>query len=127
MVLGKFWDGDGLWFGDQSWNGQCSGNGPGWGRNCIWDEDGTGVGLGWGGMRPGLEWGGDEGLDGDGVGLGRDQYYIWFYLQAGMYEMLNEVYKILIPLHESSHQYNKLSLLHGTLQMAFRNIILNVS
>lgn len=44
-----------------------------------------------------------------------------------MYEMMNEVYKILLPIHESYHDYEKLAVVHETLQHAFRNIISNVS
>ena len=44
-----------------------------------------------------------------------------------MFEMVNEVYKILLPIHESYHDYEKLAMVHETLQHAFRNIISNVS
>jgi len=44
-----------------------------------------------------------------------------------MYEMVNEVYKVLIPIHEASHDYERLSLVHRDLHEAFTNIISNVS
>ena len=43
-----------------------------------------------------------------------------------MFEMVNEVYKLLIPLHEAYHRYQRLAVIHGALQMAFQNIINNV-
>ena len=42
--------------------------------------------------------------------------------QAGMYEHVNEVYKILIPIHESGRDYKKLSAIHNKLYEAFNNI-----
>ena len=53
--------------------------------------------------------------------------YMTHVLQAGMYEMVNEVYKVLIPIHESYRNYDQLSIVHETLQRAFKNIISNVS
>ncbi|XP_061192678.1 dedicator of cytokinesis protein 7-like isoform X2 [Saccostrea echinata] len=41
---------------------------------------------------------------------------------AGMYEHVNEVYKILIPIHESARDYKKLSAIHNKLHDAFNNI-----
>lgn len=41
---------------------------------------------------------------------------------AGMYEHVNEVYKILIPIHESGRDYKKLSTIHNKLHEAFSNI-----
>lgn len=40
--------------------------------------------------------------------------------------MVNEVYKLLIPLHEAYHRYERLAEIHGALQTAFRNIVANV-
>uniref|UniRef100_A0A8B9CVM9 Dedicator of cytokinesis 7 n=1 Tax=Anser brachyrhynchus TaxID=132585 RepID=A0A8B9CVM9_9AVES len=39
---------------------------------------------------------------------------------AGMYEAVNEVYKVLIPIHEANRDAKKLSTIHGKLQEAFR-------
>ncbi|XP_056020103.1 dedicator of cytokinesis protein 7-like isoform X2 [Ostrea edulis] len=41
---------------------------------------------------------------------------------AGMYEHVNEVYKVLIPIHESARDYKKLSAIHNKLHDAFNNI-----
>ncbi|XP_065923700.1 dedicator of cytokinesis protein 7 isoform X2 [Magallana gigas] len=41
---------------------------------------------------------------------------------AGMYEHVNEVYKILIPIHESGRDYKKLGAIHNKLHEAFSNI-----
>uniref|UniRef100_A0A8C9VJG7 Dedicator of cytokinesis 6 n=1 Tax=Scleropages formosus TaxID=113540 RepID=A0A8C9VJG7_SCLFO len=38
---------------------------------------------------------------------------------AGMYEAINEVYKILIPIHEANRDFKKLAVVHGKLQEAF--------
>ena len=48
--------------------------------------------------------------------------YTLFLFQAGMYEHVNEVYKILIPIHESGRDYKKLSAIHNKLYEAFNNI-----
>ncbi|XP_018609629.1 dedicator of cytokinesis protein 7 isoform X17 [Scleropages formosus] len=42
---------------------------------------------------------------------------------AGMYEAVNEVYKILIPVHEASRDAKKLATIHGKLQEAFGKIV----
>ncbi|XP_013931402.1 PREDICTED: dedicator of cytokinesis protein 7 [Thamnophis sirtalis] len=42
---------------------------------------------------------------------------------AGMYEAVNEVYKILIPIHEANRDANKLATIHGKLQDAFSKIV----
>jgi translation elongation factor EF-4 len=39
-----------------------------------------------------------------------------------MYESVNEVYKLLIPIAESHHDYKKLASIHGKLQDAFIKI-----
>lgn len=44
-------------------------------------------------------------------------------LQAGMYEAVNEVYKVLIPIHEANRDAKKLSTIHGKLQEAFSKIV----
>ncbi|EDV30788.1 uncharacterized protein Dana_GF14871, isoform A [Drosophila ananassae] len=41
---------------------------------------------------------------------------------AGMYEAMNEVYKILIPICEANRDFQKLSKVHGKLQEAFNRI-----
>ncbi|KAF4797250.1 Dedicator of cytokinesis protein 7 [Turdus rufiventris] len=43
--------------------------------------------------------------------------------QAGMYEAVNEVYKVLIPIHEANRDAKKLSAIHGKLQEAFSKIV----
>uniref|UniRef100_A0A8D2MTV6 Dedicator of cytokinesis 7 n=1 Tax=Zonotrichia albicollis TaxID=44394 RepID=A0A8D2MTV6_ZONAL len=42
---------------------------------------------------------------------------------AGMYEAVNEVYKVLIPIHEANRDAKKLSTIHGKLQEAFSKIV----
>ncbi|XP_078188193.1 dedicator of cytokinesis protein 7 isoform X33 [Callithrix jacchus] len=42
---------------------------------------------------------------------------------AGMYEAVNEVYKVLIPVHEANRDAKKLSTIHGKLQEAFSKIV----
>uniref|UniRef100_A0A803VAX1 Dedicator of cytokinesis 7 n=1 Tax=Ficedula albicollis TaxID=59894 RepID=A0A803VAX1_FICAL len=42
---------------------------------------------------------------------------------AGMYEAVNEVYKVLIPIHEANRDAKKLSAIHGKLQEAFSKIV----
>uniref|UniRef100_A0A7N4NQG1 Dedicator of cytokinesis 7 n=2 Tax=Sarcophilus harrisii TaxID=9305 RepID=A0A7N4NQG1_SARHA len=42
---------------------------------------------------------------------------------AGMYEAVNEVYKVLIPIHEANRDAKKLSIIHGKLQEAFSKIV----
>ncbi|KAM9474688.1 dedicator of cytokinesis protein 7 isoform 27-T27 [Salvelinus alpinus] len=42
---------------------------------------------------------------------------------AGMYEAVNEVYKVLIPIHEASRDAKKLATIHGKLQEAFGKIV----
>ncbi|TFJ98337.1 sodium-dependent phosphate transporter 1 [Platysternon megacephalum] len=41
---------------------------------------------------------------------------------GGLYEAVNEVYKILIPIHEANREFGKLAALHGKLQDAFGKI-----
>uniref|UniRef100_A0AAQ5Z5U1 Dedicator of cytokinesis 6 n=1 Tax=Amphiprion ocellaris TaxID=80972 RepID=A0AAQ5Z5U1_AMPOC len=38
---------------------------------------------------------------------------------AAMYEAINEVYKILLPIHEANRDFKKLATVHGKLQDAF--------
>lgn len=48
-------------------------------------------------------------------------------LQAGMYEAVNEVYKVLIPIHEANRDAKKLATIHGKLQEAFGKIVHQVN
>lgn len=41
---------------------------------------------------------------------------------AGMYEAMNDVYHILIPIYEANREFQKLSKIHGKLQEAFNRI-----
>ncbi|XP_073499898.1 dedicator of cytokinesis protein 7 isoform X5 [Phyllobates terribilis] len=42
---------------------------------------------------------------------------------AGMYEAVNDVYKVLIPIHEANRDAKKLCAIHGKLQEAFSKIV----
>ena len=44
-----------------------------------------------------------------------------------MYEAVNQVYKILIPIHEANRDNKKLAIIHGKLQEAFNKIVHLVS
>lgn len=44
-----------------------------------------------------------------------------------MYEAVNEVYKVLIPIHEASRDAKKLATIHGKLQEAFGKIVHQVN
>ena len=44
-----------------------------------------------------------------------------------MYEAVNEVYKLLIPIHEANRDAKKLSTIHGKLQEAFSKIVHQVT
>ncbi|XP_060109207.1 dedicator of cytokinesis protein 6 [Heteronotia binoei] len=44
------------------------------------------------------------------------------FTMGGLYEAVNEVYKILIPIHEANRDSQKLATLHGKLQDAFSKI-----
>lgn len=48
-------------------------------------------------------------------------------LQAAMYEAINEVYKILLPIHEANRDFKKLATVHGKLQDAFNKVYNQVS
>lgn len=48
--------------------------------------------------------------------------YILSLLQAAMYEAINEVYKILCPIHEANRDFKKLASVHGKLQDAFNKV-----
>lgn len=39
-----------------------------------------------------------------------------------MYEAINEVYKILLPIHEANKDFKKLATVHGKLQDAFNKV-----
>jgi hypothetical protein len=47
-------------------------------------------------------------------------------LHAGMFEAVNNVYKVLIPIYEANRDYKKLAFVHGKLQDAFTNVIKQV-
>uniref|UniRef100_A0A7N4NTZ0 Dedicator of cytokinesis 6 n=1 Tax=Sarcophilus harrisii TaxID=9305 RepID=A0A7N4NTZ0_SARHA len=49
------------------------------------------------------------------------------FTMGGLYEAVNEVYKILIPILEAHRDYKKLAIVHGKLQEAFTKIIHQVS
>uniref|UniRef100_A0A6I8NBE1 Dedicator of cytokinesis 6 n=1 Tax=Ornithorhynchus anatinus TaxID=9258 RepID=A0A6I8NBE1_ORNAN len=44
------------------------------------------------------------------------------FTMGGLYEAVNEVYKILIPIHEANRDFKKLATVHGKLQDAFNKI-----
>jgi hypothetical protein len=44
------------------------------------------------------------------------------FTQAGMFEAVNLVYKVLIPIYEHNRDFKKLALIHGKLQDAFLNV-----
>uniref|UniRef100_A0A8C3HAH7 Dedicator of cytokinesis 6 n=1 Tax=Chrysemys picta bellii TaxID=8478 RepID=A0A8C3HAH7_CHRPI len=50
-----------------------------------------------------------------------------FFTLGGLYEAVNEVYKILIPIYEANREFKKLAALHGKLQDAFGKISSQVS
>ncbi|XP_070194616.1 dedicator of cytokinesis protein 7-like isoform X3 [Littorina saxatilis] len=45
------------------------------------------------------------------------------FTMAGLFEAVNEVYKIMIPIHEHNRDFKKLGLLHQKLHEAFTNVI----
>ncbi|KAK3089282.1 hypothetical protein FSP39_002319 [Pinctada imbricata] len=45
------------------------------------------------------------------------------FTMAQMFEAVNEVYKILIPIHEAARDFKRLAQIHAKLQEAFNNII----
>lgn len=44
-----------------------------------------------------------------------------------MYEAINEVYKLLLPIHEANRDFKKLATVHGKLQDAFNKVYNQVS
>ena len=48
------------------------------------------------------------------------------FTMAGMFEAVNLVYKILIPIHEAHNEYKKLAQIHQKLHDAFHNVTLQV-
>ncbi|XP_078541005.1 dedicator of cytokinesis protein 6 isoform X8 [Lissotriton helveticus] len=44
------------------------------------------------------------------------------FTMGGLFEAVNEVYKILIPIHEANRDFKKLSIVHGKLQDAFHKV-----
>lgn len=52
---------------------------------------------------------------------------MWYDIfQAGMYEALSKVYRVLIPIHEHNRDFKKLAHLHGKLQESFNQVIKQV-
>lgn len=47
--------------------------------------------------------------------------------QGGLYEAVNEVYKIILPILEAHRDFRKLASTHDKLQRAFDNIIQKVT
>ncbi|XP_041359192.1 dedicator of cytokinesis protein 7-like isoform X2 [Gigantopelta aegis] len=45
------------------------------------------------------------------------------FTMGGLFEAVNQVYKILLPIHEASRDYKKLAHIHQKLQEAFNNVI----
>ena len=43
--------------------------------------------------------------------------------QAKMYEAMSEVYKLVMPIHESRRAFDKLDKLHGKLQTGYQRIL----
>ena len=50
------------------------------------------------------------------------QMFLCCFVQADMYEAVNKVYKVLIPIYEAHREFKKLAALHGKLREAFDNI-----
>ncbi|XP_071954468.1 dedicator of cytokinesis protein 7-like [Antedon mediterranea] len=46
-----------------------------------------------------------------------------FFTEGGFYEVVNEVYKVLIPIHENNRNFNRLSTIHSKLCDAFHKIV----
>lgn len=46
--------------------------------------------------------------------------------QAGMYEALSPLYRVLVPIHEHNRDYKKLAQLHGKLQESFSQVLKQV-
>lgn len=52
--------------------------------------------------------------------------HVGLFQQGGLYEAVNEVYKIIIPILEAHRDFRKLASTHDKLQRAFDNIIQKV-
>lgn len=48
------------------------------------------------------------------------------HLQGGLYEAVNEVYKVIVPILEAHRDFRKLASTHDKLQRAFESIIQKV-
>ncbi len=48
------------------------------------------------------------------------------HFQGGLYEAVNEVYKVIVPILEAHRDFRKLASTHDKLQRAFENIIQKV-
>lgn len=53
-------------------------------------------------------------------------FLTWNSLQGSLYEAVNEVYKIIIPILEAHRDFRKLASTHDKLQRAFDNILKKV-
>lgn len=47
--------------------------------------------------------------------------------QGGLYEAVNEVYKIIIPILEAHRDFRKLATTHDNLKRAFENVVQKVN
>lgn len=47
--------------------------------------------------------------------------------QGGLYEAVNEVYKIIIPILEAHRDFRKLTTTHDNLKRAFENVVQKVN
>lgn len=46
-----------------------------------------------------------------------------FDVQGGLYEAVNEVYKVIIPILEAHRDFRKLATTHDNLKRAFENVV----
>ena len=54
-------------------------------------------------------------------------YFMHFNVQARFYEVVNEIYQIIIPIHVAKRQFQELEKIHVKLVECFRNIISKVT
>lgn len=47
--------------------------------------------------------------------------------QGGLYEAVNEVYKVIIPILEAHRDFRKLATTHDNLKRAFENVVQKVN
>lgn len=48
-------------------------------------------------------------------------------VQGGLYEAVNEVYKVIIPILEAHRDFRKLATTHDNLKRAFENVVQKVN